>query len=218
MNTETQSIRARREKKLCDLSASAPLCFLKKLIFIFSASLFFISCNNSALRENQIRSLDSLSGALNQKLAELKQVDTVILQKAISKYGNFKQFIQQNVTDTISKAEADHIQMFFVSGKNLLDFSDNRRSILARGSLINSQLNKLMLDMKENTLDEEKLLQFSRDEKNNAEQLIRGSYGQQQLFQANLQEFKLSLSGIEKLIRARNNGQMPTVIKDSIPL
>ena len=122
------------------------------------------------------------------------------------------------MNDTVSKIEADHIQMFFVCGKNLVDFSENRRSILARGGLINSQLTKLMLDAKENTVDEEKLLQFSNQEKSNAEQLIKGSYGQQQLFQANLQEFKLSLSGIEQLIRARNNGQMPTVIKDSIPL
>ncbi len=190
----------------------------RDLILLLLVSVFFcLSCKNASY-EKQIKTLDSLSGALNQKLIELKQVDTVILAKAISKYTNYKQFIQQNVSDTVSKSEADHLQQFFVCGKNLLDFSENRRSILGRGELINSQLNKLIHDAKENVLDEEKLTQFTNEERNNAELLIKNSFGQQQLFQANLQEFKLSLAGIEALIRARNNGQMPTVIKDSIPL
>ncbi len=193
--------------------------FLFLRLILFPVILFFFSsCLKNDEREQQIKSIDSLSGALNQKLAELKQVDTVVLQKAIVKYNNYKQFIRQNVNDTVNKSEADHLQQFFVCGKNLLDFSENRKAILARGALINSQLNRLMLDAKENSLDEEKLIQFSTHEKSNAEQLIKNSFGQQQLFQANLQEFKLSLSDIEKLIRARNNGQMPTIIKDSIPL
>ncbi len=195
---------------------SASRSFLQ-IFILLSLLIIFSSCKND-FSEKQIKTLDSLSGALNQKLNELKQVDTAILKKAIAKYDNYKQFIQQNVNDTVSKTEADHIQQFFVCGKNLFDFAENRRSILARGSLINSQLNKLMLDAKENSLEEEKLIEFSTQEKNNAEQLIKNSYGQQQLFQANLQEFKLSLSGVEALIRARNNGQMPTIIKDSIPL
>jgi hypothetical protein len=190
----------------------------KKLTFFLLITFLFTSCLKNESYDKQIKSLDSLSGALNQKLIELRQVDTVILKKAITKYNNYKQFIQQNVSDTVTKIEADHIQQFFVCGKNLNDFYENRNSILARGDLINSQLNKLIHDAKENALDEEKLIQYSTQEKNNAEQLIKNSFGQQQLFQANLQEFKLSLSGIEGLIRARNNGQMPTVIKDSIPL
>jgi hypothetical protein len=216
-NTVVQNIKVRGEKKFCDLLVSVSRCYPQKFIFLILL-IAFSSCLKNAESDQQLKSLDSISGALNQKLAELKQVDTVILQKAISKYNNYRQFIQQNVNDTVNKNEADHVQQFFVCGKNLLNFSENRKSILARGSLINSQINKLITDAKENSLDNEKFVQFSAQEKNNAEQLIKNSYGQQQLFQANLQEFKLSLSGIEQLIRARNNGQMPTVIKDSIPL
>ncbi|MCW3076233.1 MAG: hypothetical protein JWO32_842 [Bacteroidetes bacterium] len=168
--------------------------------------------------ETQLKSLDSLSGALNQKLTELRQVDTIILQKAISKYTNYRQFILQNVNDTVTKEEANQLQQFFVCGKNLLDFSDNRIAILARGTLINSQVNKLITDIKEHSIEENILIQCSLQEKENAQKLVIASYSQQQLFQANLQEFKLSLYGIENLIRSRNNGQMPTIIKDSIPL
>jgi hypothetical protein len=189
----------------------------KKLLFSFLIVLSFTSCTNETC-EKQIRSLDSLSGALNQKLSELRQVDTVILQKAISKYSNYRAFIQQNINDTVKKEEADHLQQFYNSGKNLLSFSENRKSILARGNLINSQLDKLISDAKQNAIEEEKLIQFSKEEKLQAEQLIKNSFGQQQSFSANLQEFKLSLSGVEALIKSRNNGQMPTIIKDSIPL
>ncbi|MGZ3921390.1 MAG: hypothetical protein ACXVO9_13225 [Bacteroidia bacterium] len=191
---------------------------LRRSLLAIVIILIFSSCTQNAVYESQLKSLDSLSGALNLKLTELRQVDTVILNKAISKYNNYRQFIQQNVNDTVNKEEANHLQQFYICGKNLSEFSDNRSTILARGSLLNSQINKLITDVKEKAVDEEKLIQFSSQEKQNAKDLIKASYEQQQLFQANLQEFKLSLSGIESLIRSRNNGQMPVIIKDSIPL
>lgn len=186
---------------------------------IFSISVFiFSSCGKSSEHEKMLKSLDSLSGALNQKLTELRFVDTVILQKAIVKYNNYKQFIQQNVNDTISKTEADHLQQFYNSGKNLIEFDENRKAIIARGNLINSQLNKLVIDAKENDLATEKLKEYTLQEKLQAEQLIKDTFSEQQLFNANLQEFKLSLFGVEELIKSRNNGQMPTIIKDTAEL
>ncbi|MCE3228203.1 MAG: hypothetical protein K0S32_2754 [Bacteroidetes bacterium] len=224
LTTETQRYRGGFEKQNFSSLRSLFLCGNKlcsaipcKFLVSFLITLSVASCTNESC-EKQIRSLDSLSGALNQKLSELKQVDTVILQKAISKYSNYRSFIQQNINDTVNKEEADHLQQFYTSGKNLVSFSENRKAILARGSLINSQLAKLITDAKQNSIEEDKLMQFAKDEKMQAEHLIRSSFGQQQLFSANLQEFKLSLNGVEALIRSRNNGQMPTVIKDSIPL
>jgi hypothetical protein len=184
------------------------------IIFIF----LFFSCTKNALYESQLKSLDSLSGALNQKLTELRQVDTVTLKKAITKYNNYRQFIQQNVNDTVNKEEAGHLQQFYSSGKTLEDFAGNRTTILARGSLLNSQISKLVRDIKEQAIDEEKLEQYASGEKQRSQELIKASYKQQQLFEASLQEFKLSLRGIEALIKSRNNGQMPVIIKDSIPL
>lgn len=198
-------------------------CFKLRAAFIytliFSITVFiFSSCGKSNEHEKILKSLDSLSGALNQKLTELKFIDTVILQKAIIKYNNYRQFIQQNVNDTISKTEADHLQQFYNSGKNLIEFDENRKAMIARGNLINSQLNKLVIDAKDHDLATEKLKEYTLQEKMQAEQLIKDSFSQQQLFNANLQEFKLSLFGVEELIKARNNGQMPTIIKDTAEL
>ncbi|MBA3663665.1 MAG: hypothetical protein H0W61_05600 [Bacteroidetes bacterium] len=200
------------------VSSSVVENYISKFLILLLLIFFFSSCIKNAIYETQLKSLDSLSGALNQKISELRQVDTIILKKAISKYNNYKQFIQQNVNDTVNKEQANHLQQFYVSGKNLTEFSNNRSTILARGSLLNSQINKLIADVKEQAVDQDKLAQFSSEEKQAAKDLIKASYEQQQLFQANLQEFKFSLSGVEMLIRSRNNGQMPTIIKDSIPL
>jgi hypothetical protein len=191
--------------------------FICAIVLFFSVLFFNFSCTQQVC-EGQVKSLDSLSGALNQKLAEFKQVDTAILAKAIGKFNNYRQFIKQNVNDTVNKAEADFLQQFYSSGQNLVYFSDNRKNILARGSLINSQIGKLTKDVNSSAIDREKFSQFYVQEKSNAEQLIKLSVNQQQLFLGSLQEFRLSLAGIENLIRSRNNGQMPTVIKDSIPL
>jgi len=209
MNTESQNFRVHRENNLSVLGVSFSLCLI---------ILLFTSCFKSESYEKQVKSLDSLSGALNQKISELNQVDTVILKKAISKYNNYRAFVKQNINDTVTKAEADFLQQFYTSGQSLIDFAENRTSILSRGELINSQLNKLLTDAKAQNVIEEKLIQFSTNEKMQVVQLIKSSFGMQQLFNANLQEFKLSVPGVETLIKSRNNGQMPTIISETNPL
>lgn len=162
--------------------------------------------------------MDSLSGALNLKIQELNSIDTVLLHKAINKFENYSHFISEHVKDTLSKNEADQLQQFFSGGKNLVYFMENRRSLLSRGQMITQQLSRLKKDISERTISEEKTREYFENEKSQTEQLIKGCYGQQQLFQSGLQEFRLSLSDVESIIRLRNNNQMPTIIKDSIPL
>ncbi len=188
------------------------------LVLLFFAGLFFQSCNRNDIYATKIKTLDSLSGAVNAHAKEIDKVDTIILAKAILRFDQYKQFIQQNVTDTVTKSEADFIQQFYTSGKSLEDFEVNRQSLKARTSLINSQLEKLKSDAKNNLLPEEKIIEFTDLEKKEANVLIEASNKQQQLFYTNLQEFKTALKGVEYLIKARNNGQLPTVVKDSLSL
>lgn len=188
------------------------------LVLLFFAGLFFQSCNRNDVYAVKIKTLDSLSGAVNEHAKEIDKVDTIILAKAILRFDQYKQFIQQNVKDTVTKSEADFIQQFYTSGKSLEDFEVNRQSLKARTNLINSQLEKLKSDAKNNLLPEEKLIEFTDLEKKEANVLIEASNKQQQLFYTNLQEFKTALKGVEYLIKARNNGQLPTVVKDSLSL
>ncbi len=79
-------------------------------------------------------------------------------------------------------------------------------------------MEKLKSDAKNNIHSEEKLVEFTNLEKKEANNLIEASHHQQQLFYGSLQDFKSSLRGVETLIKTRNNGQLPTVIKDTLSL
>jgi hypothetical protein len=189
-----------------------------KHIFLFLVVAFFISCSNNSELSLHLKTIDSLSGSLNQKLSELQKADTIILEKALTKFNEYKQFIKQNVNDTLSKSEADVLQRFFTSGRNLEGFFINRKNIIARGHLVNAQLSKLVIDVEENTLDRNQLTEFMYAEKEQANDVIQKSFLQQQVFQTNLQEFKNTLPLIEELIKARNSNQLPTIVKDSTAL
>jgi len=192
--------------------------YFKNIFFVAIVIALFTSCSGNDEQAKQIKSLDSISGALNQKLNELQKVDTIILEKALTKFNDYKQFIKQNINDTVSKKEADALQHFFTSGNNLEGFFINRKTILARGYLVNAQLNKLIADVKANSLEEKQQSEFSFAEREQANDVIQKSFLQQQLFQTNLQEFKNALPLVEELIKTKNNGQLPTIVKDSTSL
>ncbi|MBL7921115.1 MAG: hypothetical protein JNJ40_12430 [Bacteroidia bacterium] len=178
----------------------------------------FPSCRHNDFYADNIKALDSLSGAVNALVKEDLKTDTVILAKAISRLEQYKQFIQQNVKDTLTKIEADFLQQFYASGNSLQSFELNRRLVKARVNLINSQIDKLKHDASAKVISEEKLNEFTNTEKKEANRLIEAGHNQQQLFYTNLQEFKTALKGVEELIKARNNGQLPTIIKDTLSL
>ncbi len=189
-----------------------------KFFFIFFCSLLITSCNSNDAITKELKSLDSISGALNQKLIELQKVDTLILEKALSKFNDYKQFIKQNINDTISKKQADALQQFYVSGNNLEDFFINRKLIISRSKLVNLQLTKLSGDVKQNTLEQQQLSEFIFAEKEQANDIIQKSVIQLQLFQSKLQQFKTTLPLVEELIKANNNGELPTIVKDTTSL
>jgi len=190
------------------------ICYTACLIVV----MFFGSCTKAGLYEQNAKTLDSLSGAVSSIAKELANVDTIVLQKSIMRFDWYKQFIQQNINDTISKEEADNLQQFYASGKSLENFSLNRKMILERAALINAQLARLNADVKNRSLTVEQLSRYSLNEKNAAAKLIELGYQQQNSYHSGLQEFKNSLKGVELLIRSRNKGELPTIIKDTVSL
>ena len=187
----------------------------RTVIFVLVLSFFFVSCGKSEEEERQIHSLDSLSGALNTKLQELNQLDTSLLKKAIDNFENYRVFIKENVNDTLTKEEGDQLQKFYLCGKNLISFKENRSAMLARGSLINSQLKKLMLDLGNGSVEYEKTQVYFLQERKGAEELIENCFGQQQAFQSALQDFRSSISNVESMIMKRNAGQLPKIIQET---
>jgi hypothetical protein len=188
------------------------LCFLS-MLFVTA------SCSKTSVYEEKTRSLDSLSGVINSALKELeKGVDTITLEKSVMRFSYYKDFIRQNVNDTLTKVDAENLRHFYAGGKNLLNFSESRKLILRRASVLNEQLVKLKKDIVEKNIDADHLLKYASREKQEAAKLMELVYAQQKLFHASLEEFMNSLPGVESLIRSRNNGELPRIIKDTVSL
>lgn len=185
---------------------------------LFLVVIFVGSCNKTDLYEQKAKTLDSLSGAINSVVRELQNADTILLQKSITRFTWYKQFIQQNINDTITKEEADNLQRFYSCGQNLENFSGNRRILLTRSVLINSQLAKLTEDIKKKSLNSEQLEKASLYEKTEAGKFISSGYQQQKLLHSSIAEFLNSLKGVELLIRSRNKGELPVIVKDTVSL
>lgn len=176
------------------------------------------SCNKSEVYEQRAKTLDSLGGAVNAVVRELESIDTILLQKSVTRFNWYNAFIQQNVNDTLSKEEADQLRHFYTSGKSLERFSMNRKTILARAALMNSQLLKLKQDLKKKSLSADQLSIHTLYEKKRAAELIDLGYQQQKIFHSGIEGFKNSLKAVELLMRRRNKGELPTVVKDTVTL
>jgi len=175
-------------------------------------------CGNGAYYEQKSKTIDSLSGALNLRVSELSKTDTALLQRCINRFTYYSQFIKQNVNDTLSKNEADNLQVFYSSGRKLESFRNNRFAILNRAALLNRQLGMLALDIKNKNVNSKDLHAYLVREQEAATQLIEAAGQQQSLYYSGIEEFKLSLREVEVLIRKRNKGQLPVIVRDTLAL
>ena len=189
---------------------------LRNSVTVLVLIVLSISCSRTETYRQYAKSLDSLSGALNQNTEALRKLDTTLLQRALTRYYQNKQFILYNCKDTLSKAEADALQQFYAGGKNLELVKVNREALLMRSTLINTQLDKLRADVKNNSLNPEGVSTYLATEKEEIHRTIQLGNAQLKLFYSSMEEFRLSLREVDQLIRSRNKGQLPTVVKDTL--
>jgi len=187
-------------------------------MFVLCFLLFFESCNKTDVYADHVKTIDSLNTVIHAMTNELRDIDTIFLKKSIARFNWYQEFIELNVNDTITKNEADHLDHFITSGQNLVNIEQNRQHILIQSHVMSSQLTKLSEDIKNKHLAKEELVRFTAYEKEEAEKIIIMGYRQQNLFHSSVEEFKTALKGVELLIRSRNNGELPTIVKDSISL
>jgi len=176
--------------------------------------LFFQSCSPGIEKQQCLKTLDSIGGALSTVISASRVTDTVLLQKALTKFNHYQSFIKRNLRDTISKPDANCLQQFYRSGKNLESFAHNRLAVRSRAALAESQLMRLGEDLKYNRRDLETQKKYLAEEKLQIELLLSLSRQEGNLFSASLEEFKLSLRCTEEIIRQKNKGQLPEVIEE----
>lgn len=177
-----------------------------------------VSCGSTEVYRQSAKTLDSLSGALNQCTEEIRRMDTVTLAKALTRYNVHKQFIAHNKIDTLSRSEGDALQQFTTAGKNLEVVQSNRSAVLMRSELLNTQINHLRKDIKNEAIEPGTLPEFMENEKKEVSNLIRKANEQVRLFYASVEELKLCLPMVEQVIRRKNKGQLPIVVKDTTSL
>jgi hypothetical protein len=190
---------------------------MRSLLYIvcFLACLPFVSCNRTALYEQRAKTLDSLSGAVNNLASVLQKQDTVQLQEDLTQYSYYSSFIEASRFDTLNKEEADHLQRFYHSGMTLVSFSENRKTILARILLLNSQYKRLAADIRSRAGTIDQLDAFVEQEKREAAQVLELGNQQQQEYFRSLEEYHRSVKEVEKIIRLYNNGQLPIIVTDT---
>ena len=179
--------------------------------------IYFLSaCNSGDVARQQSRSLDSLSGALSQAVTNLKNSDTTSLQRALARFNYYAEFIEKNVDDTLEKQEADQLRVFYRSGGNLKSYQSNRQLLLVQGNKVLSQINILSKDIREGALKGPQRDQYVKNESDAAARILTESGRQQELWHRSIQEFKNSVNPVEQIIRRRNHGELPTIIKDTL--
>jgi hypothetical protein len=183
------------------------------IAFIVAATL--VSCNRTAAYEQRGRTLDSLSGAINGLASSLQKQDTVQLQKYLKQFRYYSDFIGASRFDTLDKTAADHLQNFYHSGSALSAFPGNKKTVLARIALLNSQYKRLAEDIRNRAITVEQADEFVDQEKKEAARVLDIGQRQQQLFYRNLEQYRISVKQAEQIIRNYNNGQLPTIVNDT---
>jgi hypothetical protein len=187
-------------------------------ILICSTFLYLQSCSIKGQVANEAKRLDSVNIILNSKLQELNKCDTALLERAISKFNVYSTFIENNITDTISKDEANKLQQFYQSGKNLIAFKVNYKTLRSRTLLVSDQIKKLMFDVEQGSITKKDFLSNFENEVSAASQLISLTSNELKNNLNSIQDFKNSIVPVETLIKSRNNGQLPEAIRDKVDL
>lgn len=195
---------------------------IRSLIYVVGIAnlIFFLAtgCSVKKQVEAEIKKLDSLTIVLSTKLSELNKSDTALLTRAVIKFANYSVFIENNLTDTIGKTEANGLQQFYVSGANLKAFAVNRYSINTRANLVLDQVKKLTADVNNGLMSRDEFLKNYETESKAEMQLIQLTEQEIKNFNSNIQDFKNSIPSVETLIRSKNNGQLPSETNECVTL
>jgi hypothetical protein len=173
------------------------------------------SCRSSETYLAYARSIDSLSGAISTLESQLKSVNEGELADMKNRYDAYSTFIKQHLQDTISKSEASDLQRFYEAGKQLDAFVDNRQRLSERAALLKQQLTDLSRDVRLRNTDEERLNEYFMNERGSATEFVNAAGTELTNYVEASKQFKLSLPAVGNIIRKRNNGELPRVVKNN---
>lgn len=160
--------------------------------------------------------MDSTRIVLQVKLNELKKAESNISCLSFGKFETYSNFLNSNLKDTITRAQANALQLFVNSGKVIKLFNEEKQDLIKQTETSIIQIQKLSGDIKENQVAQNVMDTYFNNEKNQAEKVIAIIEQNIRALNLSLVNFKNSTVRTEELIRQVNNGQLPAVVKDTI--
>ena len=185
----------------------------KLLLLVLPVCL--LSCRPTAADKIAQSRIDSLNGALGHEIKAIQQTDTARLQKALDLYQRYHAFVAQSVHDTLTLEEAKALKKFMENGAVLKAFLYNRTQLLVHGKMIAAQAMKLAKDLEMGTVSAEEMAKAIESETVAMNKAISTIEEERKKGAAAIIEMRNTLSGVESLIKKRNNNQLPTYTADT---
>lgn len=191
---------------------------LSLLIILSLSALLLPMCKPSHAYDKYIKELDSLKVVVEQAIDNFRTIDSLQCYEALSKQHTFNAFIATHLKDTVSKSEAEALQLFSATGKPINNYLAMRPVWLAEAHTRVKQLNALSTDLKNNNIEAAEAVQFINDEKKQSEKIIEELKLNTVLLRKHLDFYSKNLPVIESLIKKINGGELPELIKPEIKL
>lgn len=151
---------------------------MKKYFQLFVIGVCVIimqSCNNSSNHPYKVKTLDSLSQALNSAESELAMLDTTLIFSRARSLDESFASISENKPDTIGREMALVIEQLLGQKKVFDIYRKKKPDFLKQIAEAKEQLKTLIHDIDKNLVAEDKVEEYFMTEKNKASQLIESA-------------------------------------------
>ncbi len=179
------------------------------VIFLLVLSSCFFSCKNSYDYEKYVKELDSLKVVVEQAVVNFRSVDSLACYNAFIKQQTYTLFINENLKDTISKAEAEGLKNFSNTGAGLQAYLGKRSQWLAEANSTITQLHNLSNDLKKGSVETDEAVEYIHTEKQQSEKIIEELKVNTTSIREILDIQTKSLPMVEELVKKLNHGVLP---------
>lgn len=186
------------------------------LVGFIALTIYVSSCKNSNQYAKQVKELDSLKVVLQEALVNFNTIDSAKCYQAYSEQFTYSTFINANLRDTVSKQTAENLQLFYATGKNLVNFLAMSPKWKEEAQKSIKQLTDLSHDLKNGSVEEEEVVEFLSEEKIEADKIIEELKSNTELMRYSLESFSKSLPTAQETVKKLNGGSLPELVKPKI--
>lgn len=180
-------------------------------ISIVVCGLCFFSCKNKPSYDKYVKELDSLKVVVEQAVDNFRGVDSTTCVLAYNKQLAYSSFINEHLKDTVSKIEAENLQLFQSTHEGIKNYLAHRSEWLQQAHVSIKQLSSLSHDLKVGSVETEDAIEYINNEKKAAEKTIEELKINTETIRVLLNNYTKSLPVTEDLVRSLNNGALVPV-------